>query len=146
MGEWVPITDKFIEADVIRWREGVFSRPRRRRARVMKIGERRITGEVLKNPDADGWVVLMVRYCEVLSETAIGQIVERFKDGKTLRRSRETILHGEPERLLWSDETARDVVARGFIPETAPSPRRRRADNRGAKRMRPSGSRRRPRR
>lgn len=125
MSEWIRLTADFIEADVIRWDEAVFARQGRRARQPMKIGTRRITAEVLKGPDAEGWVALLVRRCEVLSETVIGQAVEVFKNGKSLRRSRSTLLRGEPERLLWSDETARDVVASAFLAEVPPpKPRR----------------------
>jgi hypothetical protein len=138
MTEWIRLTADFIEADVIRWNEAVFARQSRRARQPIKIGTRRVTAEVLKGPDAEGWVALLVRRCEVLSETVIGQTVEVFKNGKSLRRSRNTLLRGEPERLLWSDETARDVVASAFPAEVSPpkprrtrTPRTRKGSTRG---------------
>jgi len=76
----------------------------------MRIGSRRITAEVTEGPDKDGWVALLVRQCQVLSEVAVGHDVEIFMNGKQVRRSISTILRGQPERLLWSDEAARSVV------------------------------------
>lgn len=115
MSEWIPLTAGFIAADVIRWEEAVFSKAQRRSRRAMKIGARRITAEVGKGPDSEGWVALLVRQCQVLSEIAVGHDVEVFANGTPLRRSVSTILRGKPERLLWSDESARDVVASRFL-------------------------------
>jgi len=125
MGDWIPLKGGFIEADVIRWEEAVFAPKGRRSPRPIKIGARRVTSEVLKAPDAEGWVALLVRQCEVLSETVIGRTVEVFKNGKNIRRSEKTILRGTPERLLWSDESARDIVASRFLNDRQPpEPRR----------------------
>lgn len=136
MSEWIPLTKDFIAADVIRWDEAVYAKPGRRSRRPAKIGTRRVTAEVLQGPDVEGWVALLVRQCEVLTETVIGQVVENFKNGRFLRRSRDTILRGNPERLLWTDETARDVVLASFEPaQLAPKPRRRSSSPRqGSKR------------
>ena len=132
MTAWIPLQGGFIEADVIRWEEAVFGRPGRRTKRPMKIGARRVTAEVLKGPDSDGWVALLVRQCEVLSETVIGQVVEAFKNGKEIRRSEKTILRGKPERLPWSDESARDIVASRFLSDR-PTPKPRRTTTRARK-------------
>jgi hypothetical protein len=32
-----------------------------------------------------------------------------------MKRKKSTLLRGNPERLLWSDETARDLIASRFI-------------------------------
>jgi hypothetical protein len=138
MGQWISVDKKFIEADVIRWEEAVFARSGRRSRRPIKIGSRRVTAEVTKGPDGDGWVTLLVRQCEVLTETVIGQVVEKFNDGSALRRSRKTILRGAPERLLWTDETARDAVLKSIEPSQVgrnPQARRRRGNK---KRTRPN--------
>lgn len=37
--EWIPCGSGFIEADVIRWTEGVWRKPRRNRGRAINIGE-----------------------------------------------------------------------------------------------------------
>ena len=115
MSEWTPLTSGFIAADVIRWEEAVFSKTQRRSRRAMKIGTRRITAEVTSGPDNEGWVTLLVRQCEVLTEIAVGHDVEVFANGAPLRRAISTIMRGKPERLLWSDETARDIVASRFL-------------------------------
>lgn len=129
MGQWIKVDRDFIEADVIRWEEAVFAEPGRRSRRPTKIGTRRVAAEVTKGPDEERWVALLVRQCEVLTETVIGQLVEKFREGKTLRRSLETIVRGAPERRLWTDESARDAVL-------ASTPPGRRAERSG----RPAGA------
>lgn len=125
MSEWIPLEKDFIAADVIRWDESVFARSSRGSRKPTKIGTRRLTAEVIKGPDEAGWVALLVRHCEILSEAVIGQVVEKFKNGSSLRRSQNTILRGKPERLLWTDETARDAVLASLQPDqVTPQPRR----------------------
>lgn len=134
MTGWIPLKNDFIAADVIRWDEAVYAKPGRRSRRPVKIGTRRVTAEVLKGPDADGWVALLVRQCEVLTETVIGQVVEKFKNGRSLRRASDTIVRGKPERLLWTDETARDAVLASLQPDqAAPEPRPRRSASKNRK-------------
>ena len=64
--EWIPCGSGFIAADVIRWNEGVWQSLRRRRGRLVNIGERVITAEVLR--DEGGWLDFLVRGCAIASE------------------------------------------------------------------------------
>jgi hypothetical protein len=109
--EWIPIQDSgFIAADVIRWKEGVYAHRRGRNAKAPRLGDRLVTAEVLQGADADGWVQLLVRKCEILLEISIIKpplIAEKTQ----IRRALKTIMRGKPERLLWSDESARVLVA-----------------------------------
>jgi hypothetical protein len=127
MAEWIPVAGGFIEADVIRWREGVFSRRGPKGARPLNIGSRLVMAEVLRDDDEEGWVVLLIRGCEIVSEKD-GKKVELVPKGKEVRRARKTIMRGKPERLPWSDEAARDIVASRFIGNRKPvsRPRKRR--------------------
>lgn len=114
MAEWIPVAGGFIEADVIRWREGVFSRRGPRGARPIRIGDRLVIAEVISDADEEGWVILLVRGCEVFSEKP-GKKIEMLEKGKEVRRARKTVMRGKPERLPWTDETARAVVGSRFI-------------------------------
>jgi hypothetical protein len=61
MTEWVPVHDGgFIAADVIRWKEGVYTQRRGRKTKAPRLGDRLVTAEVLNGPDADGWVRLLL--------------------------------------------------------------------------------------
>ena len=65
MTEWVPVGGDFIKADVVRWKEGVFERRGPRGRRAINIGNRLVIAEVLTEPDAEGWVLLLVIGFEV---------------------------------------------------------------------------------
>lgn len=124
MAEWIPCGDGFIEADVIRWKEGIWDRRGPRSARAMKIGDRLVIAEVLGEADEEGWVWLLVRGCEVISDK---QSIRRTKPlglekDKEIKRQRKTLARGKPERLLWSDENARDVTASRFLGNRKPVP------------------------
>lgn len=113
MTEWVPITNgEFITADVIRWKEGVYPHRFSRKAKPPRIGDRLVTAEVLKEPDKDGWVRLLVRQCEILVELAVRK-PSPITPKTEIRRALKTIMRGKPERLVWSDESARSVIVTG---------------------------------
>ena len=115
MAEWIPIGGDFIEADVIRWKEGVFKNRYRKKRKPTRSGERLVTAEVLR--DEAGWVLLLVRACEVLSATVGWDIrdVPSLSKNTEIKRKRTTIVRGKAERLLWSDESARAIVASKFL-------------------------------
>jgi len=115
MAEWIPIGGDFIEADVIRWTEGVYRNRRRKKSKPMRIGERLVMAEVLR--DEAGWVNLLVRGCEVLSASFGRDIrdVPGLPKNTEIKRKRKTIVRGKPERLAWSDESARAIVASKFL-------------------------------
>jgi hypothetical protein len=114
MTDWIPVHGEFIQADVIRWQEAVFYKARRRGSRPIKIGTRQVIAEVLREEDQDGFVLLLVRGCEGSSEM-VGKPIEMFKKGAQVRRARRTIMRGKPERLAWSDEAARSLLASHFL-------------------------------
>lgn len=79
MGKWVAADGGFIEADVIRWKESVYERRKKKRGKSPRIGERLITAEVLREADRDGWVRLLVRDCKVTADEVVGGRVPDFK-------------------------------------------------------------------
>jgi hypothetical protein len=129
MAVWLPVGDGFIAADVIRWKEPVFRN--QRRGRPARLGERLVIAEVLceggKSEAAggggDGWVHLLVRSSEVVA-ARIGWNVSDVllpTTGKETKRKLWTIVRGNPERLTWSDESARAVVASRFLGNRNPA-------------------------
>jgi hypothetical protein len=109
MMKWIPCGSGFIEADVIRWKENVWEkRSRSRTARAVNAGERMVTAEVIR--DKDGWVDLLLRGSTIVSEKP-GWLLEPLPKNLEVRRRRRTIERGNPERLLWSDESVRAGVA-----------------------------------
>ena len=116
MGEWVA-ADPIIEADVIRWTEPVFERPRTGK-KARPIGERVIVAEVLERTK-DGWLRLLVRACTVTRDDAARKTIPLFKTEERIKRAVKTVMHGKPERLLWSDETARAALLRDALLEAS---------------------------
>ena len=111
--EWIPCGSGFMEADVIRWKEAAWEkRSRRRNARAVNAGERMVIAEVIS--DKDGWVELLVRGCSIVSEKP-GWLLKPLATNLAMRRRRQTIERGAPERLLWSDESARAVLNSKFL-------------------------------
>lgn len=121
MTKWVPIGDGFVGADVIRWKEPVFRE--RRNGKPVHVGERLVTAEVLE-ADRDGWVHLLVRASEALLPRPgwnPSDIILPPRDTETTRR-RQTIARGHAERLAWSDESARALVASRFLNDQTTAP------------------------
>lgn len=115
MAEWIATGEHFVEADVIRWQERVYQTRRRGRSKAVKIGERRVVAEVLR--DVDGWVSLLIRHCELLSvETGrLARTVPVLEPGTEVKRKRQTIVKGKAERLSWTDENVRSIIVSKFL-------------------------------
>ena len=108
MEKWVEHDGNDIDGDVLRWNQAIWSDegPRRsKKKKVTKLGERRLTAEYL-GLDSKGCVRLSVLKDEILSN--VYEIpLKVLKKGTVIVRKRTTISKGKPERLLWTDETAR---------------------------------------
>lgn len=109
LGEWVSAAEGFIEADVIRWTEGIYEKRRGKKGKSRRLGERQVTAEVIEAA-SDGWLKLLIRATTVTKDDYAGSTLPQPKIGDTLKRARRTVERGEPERLLWSDESAREAV------------------------------------
>lgn len=109
--EWIPCGSGFMEADVIRWKEVAWEK-RRRSGRAVNAGERMVIAEVIT--DRDGWIDLLVRGCTIASEKP-GWLLKPLPTNLTMRRRRRTIERGSPERLVWSDESARASLNSKFL-------------------------------
>lgn len=116
MGEWVSASDGFIEADVIRWTEGIYEKRRGKSGKSRRLGERQVVAEVIEATD-DGWLKLLVRACTITKDDYAGSAMPPLRIGDTINRARKTTDRGKPERLLWSDESARaEVVSERLEP------------------------------
>lgn len=82
------------------------------------VGERLIVADVLR---FDGeWVDLLVRDSKVVSEKS-GWKVRPVATGTEVRRKRQTVEKGKPERLLWSDQSVRALLIRRRLTDTPPA-------------------------
>lgn len=125
---WIPCPEGFIAADVIRWSEGVWGRRGPAKSRAFKIGDRDVTAEVLEGPDKDGFFLLLVRDCKIFSEEPARCKLDRDAE---IRRKGSTIMRGDPDRMIWSDEAARVMVRSPFVgPEAVPTRPRKQKERR----------------
>lgn len=108
--KWLSCGTEFIVADVIRWREPIWKpQPRSSKKKPTMIGQRAVTGQVLKI-DRNGWAHIQVAACTVEQSPRSWHPVHPLKVGETIRRRRSKIGQGKVDRLLWSDETARAAI------------------------------------
>ncbi len=116
---WISCGKGFIEADVIRWREQIW-KPQARTSKKppTMLGFRTVTGQVLKF-DRYGWVHVQVAACSVEPLPRCTKQLYPLEIGKPVRRKRDKIGQGKIERLLWSDESARDAILASKPPRSA---------------------------
>lgn len=95
LSEWISAEEGFIEADVIRWTEGVWKK-RGRSKRAVRIGDCQIVAEVLSC--LDDWAQLLVRHCKA-EIYQVGAVPPGIKSGMTIKRKKATLLRGQLQRL-----------------------------------------------
>lgn len=126
MTEWYEMRGGVIEADVIRWREPIWQgrgpKGKRRREgggfggqKLVRVGNRVVSAEVISGPDEDGWLYLLVRQYDNLGYAHPEKLMNPPKVGSTIKRKYKTIMNGDPRRLLWSDENARALLASQYL-------------------------------
>lgn len=71
-----------------------------------------VVAEVIR--DEDKWVELLIRESTIVSEKP-GWVLRPLPKDLAVRRRRTTIERGNPERLRWSDETARAALNSKFL-------------------------------
>jgi len=101
--EWIN-TDDIVRGDIISWTEPVFAGSYRS---PVYCGDRTVTGIV----EADSYGSKTGRH--TFSIRVIFSSGESpLEAGSRIRRSGKKLYDGDPVRLLWADETARDETAR----------------------------------
>lgn len=98
-----------MQADVIRWTEGIYAKYRRKNAKSPRLGERQVIAEVLEETN-DGWLKLLVLGSVITKDDYAGSRLPPLNTGDQIKRARKTVERGKPERLLWTDETARAAI------------------------------------
>jgi hypothetical protein len=112
--DWIPCGEKFITGDVIRWTEAIWPETRRKRKKkVMPLGEHRATAEVLELDSRD-YVRLSVIKDEIVKNPH-GMPLKLLKKGEIIAKKRETIARGKAERLKWTDEAVRAIEVSKFL-------------------------------
>lgn len=125
MGDtWLSARD-FIEADVIKWVEGIFERKGKKNPRSVRVGERTVVAEVVRDGMGDDWALLLVLRSELTTSGTDGK-ARALEAGSTVRRKRATILRGSVERLQWSEEDVRERLCHERSERRPVGPRSRR--------------------
>jgi len=113
MSEWIFCQSKFIEADVIRWQEPVWEKRGPRQGRAVHIGDRIVTAEVICEDQETGYITLLVLECRVIEDKTRRLKITPLQSKERIRRKRSTLEKGKPERMLWTDESARAELVGG---------------------------------
>lgn len=116
--DWWELRGGFIVGDVIKWRDPVWAArdPKDRKKgstsfggqQMRCVGRRVISAEVISEPDEDGWVYLLVMQHDNVGAAPLDKIFAAPPVGKKVRRKVKTIMNGEPMRLPWDNESARE--------------------------------------
>ena len=103
-------SDGFVEGDVVKWSEAIWSPNNRRRRKVANRkpwGKQEVTAQVV-GMDED-FISLKVLKAKI-TESNVGTVLIPHKAGTTIKKKRQTLLRGQPERLLWSEEEVRNTL------------------------------------
>lgn len=99
---------EFVESDVVEWTEAIWPlNHSRRRKKSRPWGKQKVTAQITA-VDED-FVKLTILKSEI-TENIIGSELKPHKVGTTITKKRQTLLRGEPERLLWSEEDVRKAL------------------------------------
>lgn len=101
---WEKSGEDFVESDVIEWTEAIWPPNRNRRKKSRPWGTQKVIAQVAAI-DGD-FLKLTIIKSEILENNGVKQLIPH-KVGSTITKKRATLLRGEPERLLWSEEDVR---------------------------------------
>ena len=113
MTEWIPAAEDFIEADVIRWTEPVWSDKKRgkgKSAKYIMLAKQSVIGQI-KGREGD-YVLIEVISAEIAPEAGkmTSQTLYPYEIGTTIRKKPVTLTKNALERRLWVDENTRQHV------------------------------------
>jgi hypothetical protein len=104
---WEHELRQFLEADVIEWTEAIWPPSTSRRKKRRPWGKQTVIGQITRiEADFISIVVLQAR----ITENNFSSELHPYKVGTTIKKKRQTILKGSPERLHWSEETVRAAL------------------------------------
>lgn len=99
---------EFVESDVVEWTEAIWPPSHsRRRKKSRPWGKQKVVAQIA-HIDGD-FVKLTVLKASVI-ENLISSDLRPHKVGTTITKKRPTLLRGNPERLLWSEEDVRAAL------------------------------------
>jgi len=105
---WEKSQGDFLESDVVEWVEPIWSPNKtRKRKKSRPWGKQKVIAQVAA---IDGDFVKLTILKAHITENIIGSELRPHKVGSTITKKRATLLRGEPERLLWSEEDVRAAL------------------------------------
>lgn len=94
----------FLESDVVEWVETIWSPKRTRRKKAYPWGKQKVTAQISSIEGV--YLKLTVLKSEIMENNAIKELIPH-KVGTVITKKQSTLLRGNPERLLWSEEGVR---------------------------------------
>jgi hypothetical protein len=105
---WEKSQGDFLESDVVEWVEAIWSPNKtRKRKKSRPWGKQKVIAQIAA---IDGDFVKLTILKSHITENIIGSELRPHKVGSTITKKRSTLLRGEPERLLWSEEDVRAAL------------------------------------
>jgi len=106
---WEKSGGDFVESDVVEWAEAIWppSTHSRRRKQSRPWGKQKIVAQIAH---IDGNFVKLTVLKASIIENLIGSELKPHKVGATITKKRPTLLRGNPERLIWSEEDVRAAL------------------------------------
>ncbi len=107
---WEKSVGEFVESDVVEWVETIWppNSPRRRK-KSLPWGKQKVIAQITA---IEGDLLKLTILKSEITENIIGGELRPHKVGSTITKKRATLLRGEPERLLWSEEDVRAALLR----------------------------------
>jgi hypothetical protein len=106
--EWEKSTKEFVISDVIEWTETIWpARKPRRKSKPRPLGKQKVTGQIT---GIEGDFVTFTILRSAITENPNRADIKPHTVGTGLTKKIQTILKGEPERLLWSEEDVRKAL------------------------------------
>lgn len=105
---WEKSDSNFVESDVVEWTEAIWPPSHsRRRKKSRPWGKQKVIAQITA---IDGDFIKLTILKSEITENILGSELKPHKVGSTITKKRTTLLHGEPGRLLWSEEDVRRTL------------------------------------
>lgn len=105
---WEKSQGDFLEFDVVEWVEAIWSPNKsRKRKKSRPWGKQKVVAQIVH---IEGDFVKLTVLKAHITENIIGSELRPHKVGSTITKKRSTLLRGETERLLWSEEDVRAAL------------------------------------
>jgi hypothetical protein len=109
---WEKLSGDFVESDVVEWTEAIWppntnQGHSRRRKKSRPWGKQKIIAQIIAT---EGDFLKLTILKSAITENLIGSELKPSKIGSTITKKCSTLLRGEPERLLWSEEDVRTAL------------------------------------